>query len=232
MKASQFATLATFILPALAEVYDIKLKFHSDNTDVDGQYLSSMHEGAAINYFFLGEQGEVYSYDSDKETITLQTGAIELLLNSAGEFLGVTAAEPQQVKFADDVLSVAGNSEFYAAKDVNDPYNYSKKSYAVLSLGSASGSIKGQIKKESVAGPSGLASANSTVTTSTSKSEVVVTITDCPESVTNCPARVSTVTSGAESTTPAQVSTVANAAAKGVVGGAAAGVAAIAALML
>lgn len=155
-------TISFAILAALAVADSIQLFAESDDKSVNGLGLSSIHEGAAINYFFLSsggaetlqydeKNGEVYSTTSDsvKQSVSID----------AGNFLQLSAADFQKVDFSDDdTVSVNGNDEFFAAKNVKDPYNYSKDSYAILNK-SSDGSIKIKIKAKQVADSSSSASA-------------------------------------------------------------------------
>ncbi|CAK7909384.1 cell wall protein Pga31p [[Candida] anglica] len=205
MKFSTIAVTAALSKFSLAAVYDIKLYAESTDSAVGGKALSSIHEGAGLNYFFLGDSPETLSYDdrtgiihSDKSTVGI-----------ADIFLGLGVSTFGKATFENDILSIEGNSEFYAAKNVNDPYNYSENSYAVTAFTNKKvpeGAIKISIKKSgspsvpplpsssaslssSASAPYGNSTVTQTTVTYTCLSQTVVTITSCPETVTDCPAR-------------------------------------------
>ncbi|KAK9447907.1 uncharacterized protein V1518DRAFT_420747, partial [Limtongia smithiae] len=63
-----FTAISALAAGAAAAVYDGTLMAVSDDATVNTLNLSSIHEGAAINYFFLGDYGQDLTYSSDNST--------------------------------------------------------------------------------------------------------------------------------------------------------------------
>lgn len=196
MKFTTFALSAATFSSALAAVYDVQLFVESSDAAISGNGLSSIHEGAGINYFLLGTGAETFQYDDQTEELYTQN-TIKYSVGVLGQYLsnGVTGAS--KATFVDDKLSLGGNTTFYAAKNTGDPYNYSDRSYIVL-VSDAEGSIPFNIKvvksgspSSSAPAPSSTGYTNDTTTTLTYTAghTTVVTITSCAETVTDCPAR-------------------------------------------
>ncbi|GMM45798.1 hypothetical protein DAPK24_023730 [Pichia kluyveri] len=114
---------------------DVYLVIKSDNSTLNGNTLGFNHEGAGINYAFLGTapQSEPLSYDADAETL-LGTSTIPQTFD-VSKYVAITVAGTNsKYSFADDntllVNGTAGN--FYACMNTNDPYNYSQSGYELM----------------------------------------------------------------------------------------------------
>ncbi|KAK9357729.1 hypothetical protein V1504DRAFT_463507 [Lipomyces starkeyi] len=138
MKFSALAIIATFASSALAATKSVYLTVKSDNPTIDGQGLSSIHEGAAINYVFLGSGGsEELVYESSNSTIynPYIFPGYPFYLQIWGNILVVGVGETiTQFKIdSSNYLTVNGSeSGFYAVMNTNDPYNYSAYAYEAL----------------------------------------------------------------------------------------------------
>lgn len=133
------AASATF---ATAATENVVLTVKSDNQEVNGNTLSFLHSGAGFNYVFLGTGGESdpLQYDTDAKTltqpITVNGGeSIPLTFGEYEHYVAVSVANSDwEITFENDnTLAVNGStSGFFACKDTNDPYNYSKMSYELM----------------------------------------------------------------------------------------------------
>ncbi|KAK9342431.1 hypothetical protein V1522DRAFT_327800, partial [Lipomyces starkeyi] len=138
MKFSALAIIATFASSALAATKSVYLTVKSDNPTIDGQGLSSIHEGAAINYVFLGSGGsEELVYESSNSTIynPYIFPGYPFYLQIWGNIVVVAVGETiTQFKIdSSNYLTVNGSeSGFYAVMNTNDPYNYSAYEYEAL----------------------------------------------------------------------------------------------------
>ncbi|KAK9482511.1 hypothetical protein V1527DRAFT_392339, partial [Lipomyces starkeyi] len=138
MKFSALAIIATFVSSALAATKSVYLTVKSDNPTIDGQGLSSIHEGAAINYVFLGSGGsEELVYESSNSTIydPYIFPGYPFYLQIWGNIviIGVGETVTQFKIDSSNYLTVNGSeSGFYAVMNTNDPYNYSAYSYEAL----------------------------------------------------------------------------------------------------
>ena len=125
----------------------------SPETSVNGLGLSSLHEGAGINYFFLGSGSQTLMWDDESGAVSVKLGEITQSISISNTILQLSVFEPSRVTVADGVVSVDGNDSFYACKNISDPYNYSEKSYAVLDK-AADGCFAMKIKVKTGATPS------------------------------------------------------------------------------
>lgn len=187
----QLPTLALFAAASSAFV----LKAVSDDKDINGQTLLSVHEGAGIEYLFLGTgEGQDFTYDQSKQSLsfdrhdfTFNVGQLIDNYLSAGQ-----SVEPWKVHF-DNKGYFNSENKYYACKNTGDPYQLSEKSYFVLYNKQKGDCKEIKIQKgdaaaaSSSAGPAPSSSAagghqwNQTVT-----DQVTVTgyTTYCPESTT------------------------------------------------
>lgn len=132
----KFLSILPLASVALATISNITVYVKSDNSEVNNLGVSSIHEGAAINYLLLGSSGQELLYNSDEKTIyqNLQTTTIEVPLNftvSGGIYQVSVAGSPISVEIADDG-KLEFDGEVYAAKNISDPYNYSERSYFLI----------------------------------------------------------------------------------------------------
>ena len=137
----KFSTICVAALAALAQaspvkhsIKDVKLTVESDNTEINGKGLSSLHEGAGLNYFFLGEGSQDLKYNSsDKQLYFDVSDDIKFSFSVSGNFATIGVLEPYKVEFEHNYLKVNGTTDgFFACKNVNDPYRYSENSYALM----------------------------------------------------------------------------------------------------
>lgn len=121
---------------AYAALTNVTLWAQSDDQSINGNGLSSIHEGAAINYFFLGSAAQTLVYDDENNWIYFQPiPDLKQYFSVYQTIVQMTVAtEAGTTVTIDDagVLSFEGSSDFYAQKNINDPYSYSKTSFAVL----------------------------------------------------------------------------------------------------
>ncbi|CEP24943.1 unnamed protein product [Cyberlindnera jadinii] len=126
-------------LAAIASAAQIQLTANVKLTDYTG--LSSIHEGAAINYFQVGGQSETLEFDEEAATITTDaTGVpqtLSLVTSKDGfPFLQLAPQEQNVYWSVVDGKLVGYDADcqevtFYAAKNVNDPYQYSKDTFFI-----------------------------------------------------------------------------------------------------
>lgn len=126
------STLAT----VLAADYDLYLS--SDNSDLNNQGLGGMHEGAGINYIAVRGSPLRVSWDRYNRTFTSHNqGDLTTTLSvNEGNFLQDSVTEPGAFDLINYNVIYDGSDTFYACKNVNDPYNYSKETYLILSSNS------------------------------------------------------------------------------------------------
>ncbi|KAK9462654.1 uncharacterized protein V1516DRAFT_710479 [Lipomyces oligophaga] len=141
--ASIVASLAALASGVVAASYNVTFVAKSTDSSINGAGLYSIHEGAAINYFFLASDGgsaETILYDSDKNLFTSPYTGV-----GGGEFIpfGLLIYEnmlwyelgeqSDYFSISDATLAVDGSTKgFYACKDTLDPYDYSLENYQVL----------------------------------------------------------------------------------------------------
>lgn len=212
MLFSAVASIALLSATALGST--VQLSIESDNQDVNNNGLSSIHEGAGINYFLLGNSSQTIDYN--ESTGILSFASSPEVVQSFGVTSNIVqlsvASSPSPVKFTDNLLSFNGStSNFYACKNINDPYNYSKNSYALTYYTSDApdGCIAVKVKVAE-----GAASSSSAASSATSSAQA----SSAPE--------VTSATSSAPASSAPEVSAApngagANAAAGSLVGGAA-----------
>ncbi|CCH40889.1 putative membrane protein [Wickerhamomyces ciferrii] len=143
----QFSTLlatAVALTGASAAAIQSSIRFNieSENQEVNNKGLSSIHEGAAINYFFAGEGSESFDFDYKTGVISKK---VEIADNqSYEEFFTIqeggsgfhtlqTSPSYDNTKWAveNGYLTGNGSDTFFAVKGTNDPYNYSKESFQI-----------------------------------------------------------------------------------------------------
>ncbi|KAI5967110.1 hypothetical protein KGF57_000539 [Candida theae] len=139
------ASLLTLSTGALAAIRPVQFFASSDNEEVNGQGLYSTHEGAGINYFFLGAAQNL-QYNDESRVVYIALGGnlpdARQYLAFSGDVLSLTVAEePLPVDIAEDgTVTFPGSDALAAAKNINDPYRYSEDVFAVVKDG-AEGSI-------------------------------------------------------------------------------------------
>lgn len=162
---------------AVASAEDVYLYVKSDDASIDGNSLGYPHEGAGLNYFFLGTgAASALTYDSENKTITYPIGSgFYEYFTTYGSYVGLMVTGPgADITFDDNnTLLYNGTSEnFYACKDTNDPYQYSKEQYEVMYYTSdaPSGCISLTIVNEPNASSSASPSSSTATTTTESTS--------------------------------------------------------------
>ncbi|KAK9374912.1 uncharacterized protein V1513DRAFT_444029 [Lipomyces chichibuensis] len=218
MKFSALAIVATLASSALAATKQVYLKVKSDNPTIDGQGLSSIHEGAAINYVFLGSGSEELVYESSNSTIydpyILPGYPFYLQIWGNIVIIGVGETVNQFEIDSSNYLTVNGSeSGFYAAMNTNDPYNYSAFAYEAVYYPEAKDAPKGAIPfriyaEDVTSSTSSVATTTSSIATTTSS---IATTTSAKPSKTTAVYTNSSITatttaknSTATSTSPAQ----------------------------
>ncbi|KAI5969085.1 hypothetical protein CANMA_001890 [Candida margitis] len=105
---------------------------------LDGRGLYYIHEGAAINYYFVSNSTDsssasVVTYDDEAQEFYYQVNPqIKFVLTQQGGVLQLSAGEPLKTTICEDgTISFNGSEYLSAVKDINDPYGYSKDSFAV-----------------------------------------------------------------------------------------------------
>jgi hypothetical protein len=121
---------------ALAQATEnIVLSVKSDNTEVNGNSLGFLHEGAGISYAFLTTSGptDTMVYDETAKTISDPNAGFSfpIAFGVSGNYVQIAVLEPGvEFSFNGDTLLANGTANvFYACKDTNDPYNYSSNSH-------------------------------------------------------------------------------------------------------
>lgn len=173
-----FRTLLTLAASsAVASADSVYLVAKSNSTEVNGNGVGFAHEGAGINYGFLGTgKGSTLSYSAADKQLTLDTG-VEQFFRVSGGFVAASVEGPDAAITFDsnDYLLVNGSSSyFYACKNTNDPYKYSASSYEVMYYpeNAPSGCLSLTLQKKDVSGPS---SSGAPTTTPGSNSTIPVT---------------------------------------------------------
>lgn len=124
LTTAAFATLAAAVANAAVTL----TVTDSTNDSLNGMGLSSIHEGAGINYFLLGTNAEDLEYVDGK--LQAQLGNFPYFFNADQNIVQLSVVASPTVKITDGKIDLG--SQVYACKNINDPYNYSKSSYAVV----------------------------------------------------------------------------------------------------
>ncbi|QPG75149.1 hypothetical protein FOA43_002494 [Brettanomyces nanus] len=198
----QFKNL--IILSAAVSAETVQLSTMSSKEDVNGKGISSLHEGAGINYAFLSSGSDTLDYDESTKFLSVSYDTYSEYFTIDSGFVGVSVSPaPVEVTFdKDNNLLVDGSSEgFYGCKNTNDPYDNSESSYELMYYSGNStapdGCLPLTVVKVSGAGnktDTGTKTTTSTGTETTS-STVSCTETKCQPQTT---AYLTTFTGGAE----------------------------------
>lgn len=132
----RFTSVLLLASSALAAIVPVRLVAHSDNDEINGMGISSIHEGAGINYMFLASQGQELQYDDGARVLFIQpTPELRQYFAIDGGIVQMTvAAQPLAVSFGDDGAAIFdGDATIYAQKNINDPYRYSETSFFLVS---------------------------------------------------------------------------------------------------
>ena len=124
---------------ALAAVRQVQLFAQSDNAEVNDYGISSVHEGAGINYLFLAAPNvaETVNYDDSKYILYLDSSVAQQDFSiSEGQGFLQFGGFSIRVDIAEDgTVSFEGSDSVVAAKNVNDPYNRSEQDYFLVTQG-------------------------------------------------------------------------------------------------
>lgn len=139
MKFLTFTALTAFATSVSAAVSNVKLTTASESKESSDLGFSALHEGAGFNYIRVASgPTETYQYDEEKKTLFMQAGKFQYrfgIVNGIAQF-GINGFNEVEFKTDDsgrDLLTVDGSSNsFYICKNINDPYNYSKDSYFLV----------------------------------------------------------------------------------------------------
>lgn len=129
--------IALLASSAIASADDIFLVAKSNSSDINGNSLAFIHEGAGINYGFLStaSEGTSFTYDANNETLsTSESGFLQYFRVSGGYVASSVEGPDAALTFSsNDYLLVNGTSDyFYACKNTNDPYRFSSNGYEVM----------------------------------------------------------------------------------------------------
>ncbi|KAK9478781.1 hypothetical protein V1514DRAFT_330363 [Lipomyces japonicus] len=170
---ASIASLATAALAAST----VKLTAKSDSSEVNGKGLYYIHEGAAINYVFLGDGAADLVYYSENGTFYAPDSQYPFALGIVGSIVQVGVAGTTEFTISSGKLAVNGSTAgFYAAKNTNDPYDYSASAYEVLYYSDKSAApsdaiaITVVVSEDAAVSSSVVASATLTAASSTSAS--------------------------------------------------------------
>jgi hypothetical protein len=124
---------------ALAAAENVYLRVVSDHNEVNGNTVGFSHEGAGIDYAFLGTspQSQVLDYDAEAHRLYNHEPGLPAPQNFEvdGEYVSVSVQETYSNIMFDNLNSLLVNGSadgFYACKDTNDPYNYSNDQYELM----------------------------------------------------------------------------------------------------
>ncbi|KAK9235020.1 hypothetical protein V1525DRAFT_411264, partial [Lipomyces kononenkoae] len=182
LSLTTLATLATFATTAVAAPESVYLKVKSNDSTIDGQGLSSIHEGAAINYVFLGGASELLAYESSNNTIydpyiyPPYPFYLQLLDSVVIVAVGLSDNVEQFRVDSNNYLTVNGSENvFYAAKNTSDPYDYSAYSYQALYFADKSAAPEGAIPFRILVEPAAASTTSSVEATTTSAKPSIAT---------------------------------------------------------
>ena len=138
------STFAAGVGAASTPVSNVTLSVDTENPAITDKGLSDIHEGAALDFVFLGKDSAFYSFDRQKKSIYKtveiddgkETVQWDLCLDQNTLDIGVGT---QEAEFTVDGKHLALNGStdgFYVQKNLSyDPYGYSKNQYAVTYYG-------------------------------------------------------------------------------------------------
>ncbi|KAJ8143776.1 hypothetical protein OY671_003102 [Metschnikowia pulcherrima] len=127
MRSTTFALSA---LASLAAVTAESVTFSAVSSDksIDAP-ISSIHEGAGINYFLVAEGGSGEEFDLENGVATSKQGQYTANVGLLGSiFAAGPAVSPSTLEFDGNTVE---NYNFFACKNIGDPYSYSTRSYVI-----------------------------------------------------------------------------------------------------
>ncbi|CAK9442073.1 uncharacterized protein LODBEIA_P58420 [Lodderomyces beijingensis] len=132
----------------LAGTTKVKLRADSKHSEIDGNPMYYMHEGATSNYFFVeypeafqvnaasnSDAGPELTYDDETKIIYTEVNEhLTLNFSSNGGIVQLSGVAPVPVEIdpASGELKFEGSDQIFAAKNINDPFGFSKDRYAVV----------------------------------------------------------------------------------------------------
>ncbi|GEQ69584.1 hypothetical protein JCM33374_g3256 [Metschnikowia sp. JCM 33374] len=127
MRSTTFAFTALASLAA-ASAESIFFTAKSDDNSINAP-ISSIHEGAGINYFLVAQGGSGEVFDLTNGVATTKQGPFTANVGVSGPYFAAgPAISPETLTFKGDVLDT---NNFWACKNTGDPYSYSANSYIV-----------------------------------------------------------------------------------------------------
>lgn len=118
----KFSTIASASIVSLAAAENIKLEVIGDDNQSQG-FVSSIHEGAGINYFLVGENGQSLTYEGS--SIYFNAADFKFNMGYINEYLAI-GPSVTPVEWSFNKGNVLATSKFlWACSNTNDPYNYS-----------------------------------------------------------------------------------------------------------
>ncbi|KAK6463428.1 hypothetical protein DFJ63DRAFT_118654 [Scheffersomyces coipomensis] len=200
------SSLALISSSALADLQNVSLFVSSDDTSISGSGLGAPHEGAGINYLFIGNDGGNFGTATTTPLVynTTSQGLYWQLEPGFNEYFGVAdaghgydvaqltvAVSGTGVTFENGYLAYDGSTEgFYALYNISDPYNYSKSQLAIVRDLSASPeggipiSLTAVIGNASATAASSIASSETPVTTSSATLAIETSTTSVESTIT------------------------------------------------
>lgn len=187
-------TLAAATLASAAVVAADQVQLNVQQNGQSIGYLTSLHEGAGFNYFFVGPSGETYNFDPSTNILSAPQGQFTGNFGVFAPFLAIgPAVTPEALKLDKDKIT---NYNFWACSNVQDPYNYSQSTPVIVVNGRGNdtapfASCK-KVELVKTGGSSSGSSSSSSTVTSSQWSNVTITsyTTYCPETtvitITSC----------------------------------------------
>ena len=156
MKFTSIIATAFALASSVAALKTVKLKTFAypppQYPEITGQYVASWHEGAGINYMFVvpEDQAAKFVYDEDSKTLYLDPASVgnpelkytfsistgEPGLGDKGTLLNsIVSNKPTEVNIDDlGFITFNGSYGLKAVKNINEPYEYSQKNYALVEI--------------------------------------------------------------------------------------------------
>ncbi|CAD1811203.1 hypothetical protein FOB58_002242 [Candida parapsilosis] len=138
MQFFKSVSLLALAAQAFAGLSQYQFFAKTGNKELDGHGLYYIHEGAAINYYFLANNTEtssasVVTYNDETQEFYYQVNPqIRFVLTVSGGILQLSAGEPLKTSIGDDgIISFNGSELLSVVKSIDDPYGYSKENFAV-----------------------------------------------------------------------------------------------------
>lgn len=161
----KFSTIASASLVSLAAADNIQLEVIGEDNSSQG-FVSSIHEGAGINYCLVAQNGQTLTLDGS--SIYFDAANYKFNFGYTLDYLAIgPAVTPVEWSFnSGDVLATA--KTLWACNNVNDPYSYSEKTKMIVTgdAGPNDTCVKVTLKKVDAASSSS-AAASSTEASST-----------------------------------------------------------------